>query len=134
RGLPQVDRHIENIEEGYKHGHLQDHRQTAADGIDLVVPVELDQLLIQLLAIIFVLLLKRKDLRLNHLHLLHRFITFILQRDEQHFDADRQEDDGNPIVVRVFVDEAQHVKDRLGDRLDHAPASENKPAEIDGVL
>ncbi len=96
--------------------------------------IELDQFLVQPLTIVLELRLQGQHFRLNDLHLLHGLVALVLQRHEHQLDQHGQENDRDPVVVRKFVEESQHIENRLGHRLDQPPTPKYKPAEIDRIF
>ena len=73
--------------------------------------VQLDQFLVQAFTIILEFILNSQDFRLNNLHLLHRLVAFILERNEHQLDQHGQENDRDPVIVRegIQVTNLRHV-------------------------
>ncbi len=99
-----------------------------------MIPVELDEFLVEPVPIVFELGLQGHDFGLDLLHLLHGLIALVLQRHEQSLNPEGEENDGGPVVMRKVMQEPQYGKERLGHGFDETPTSVDEPPEIDRVL
>ena len=70
-------------EHGKEYGQLDQHGQTAGEGIDLLLLVQIRHLLVQLVLVVGVLLVQLIDLGLNILHGFHALAALDVQRHEQ---------------------------------------------------
>ena len=78
-----VHRIVHDTQETEQHQHGQQHGQTAGHGIEPVFLLQLHQLFLLLLGVVFVFLLDFIHQRLEHRHLGHGFLLVDRQRKEQ---------------------------------------------------
>ena len=74
---------VHNAEETEQHQHRQQHGQAAAHRVEAVLLLELHQLLLLLLGVVFVLLLDLIHQRLKNSHLCRGFLLMDAQGEEQ---------------------------------------------------
>jgi len=98
----------EHLIQHEEHRHLHQQRKTATQGIDAVFLVELEQFLVEFLAIVLEPGLNLLHFRLELLHHHHRTRALEGQGRHDHHDHQRQQDDGNGIVPGDVVEERQH--------------------------
>jgi len=96
---------LKGVVKGDENRNLNEHGEAAAHRIDLSPFVKEHDLLLKLRLIVLVLFLEPGHLRLNLLHLLHRFHTDLGQRKEDNLDQNANDDDINPVVSRNPVGE-----------------------------
>ena len=96
-----------------KTGSCSSEREAGAQGIDLVLLVELHHLLVLALLVVLVLRLQRLDLRRERLQALHRLELLERQREQRRADHDRQRDDRD--APRQADVSWKNVEDRLED-------------------
>ena len=77
---------VHNTQEAEQHQHRQQHGQAAAHGVKAVLLLELHQLLLLFLGVIFVLLLDLIHQRLKNSHLCRGFLLMDAQGEEQQFE------------------------------------------------
>src|SRR6185295_2962530 len=96
---------------------LHHHRQAAAEWVHLVGPVELHRFPLQALRVAFVLRPQGIDLRLEHLHRLHRRHALDGQREEEDLRDHGEQDDGHTVVMRELVEAMHQPQDGYGQPL-----------------
>ena len=106
-------RDVQDPEQRDEDWELGKHREASAERVDAVLPVQLHLLFLHLLAggrvlLALVLALELPDLGLNDLHGLHRAD---LHGDQ--LDQNRQQDDVDPVVRDVPIQEGQCGPDRI---------------------
>ncbi len=95
--------------------------------IHLVGLVEGHRFLAEPCLVVLVFLAQGDHLRLELLHLLHRLVALVSQGPEDQLDQDGQDDDRDPVIVDVAVEELEDDEQRDGQPLEPV-------AEIDGVF
>ena len=124
--MTQIDRRAQRVVEPYEYWKLKHHGETPPQGIYLVTLVEIHDLSIHFLLVVFKSIPDTLHLRLQFLHLLHGDETLVCQGSEEEFDYDGKQNDINAIVAGKAVEKSQNVKQRRGD--------EGKVTEINGAV
>ena len=104
RRVPHLDGDENDLVEREEHRDLDHHRQTAGDRIDPLALEQLHLLLLLLGAIVRIELLQRGDLRLDLLHLRHRLVGAIGEREEGELDEDGDDEDRDAEIADDLVD------------------------------
>ena len=123
--MTQLNGRHQHPVQGKEKRNLNNHRQTTANGIDLVRLVHGHHLLIHLGRIVFKLLFQLGDLGLQFLHVLHRLHTLLGNRPERPFDQTGQQNNRNAVVAKISIKEVEQKEHRLGQHI--------KPAKIDDL-
>ena len=124
RRVPHLDRDEQHLVEREEHRNLHQDRQAAGQRIDLLLLVELHQRLLLLHLVVAVALADRHHLRLHRLHLRHRGVGLVGEREEHELDEDGDQQDGDAEVADVVVDPVDRVEHRLGDEVEPAPVDQ----------
>ena len=124
--LAQLDRRGEEAEHGDQDRHLDQHRNTAAHGVDARLFIKLHRRLLLFHGVLRLGILLRQfvDLGFDQTHLGHRNVTLVGQRRDHQLHQKHQDEDDDAETADVV---AQEVEDR-----NHAPAvdpSEDAPAQ-----
>ena len=98
---------VEHLVEHEEHRHLHQEGETTTQRVDVVLLVELQQLLVELLAVVLVPGLDLAHLRLELLHHHHRARALEGQRRHDDHDHERQHHDGEGVVRHEVVEERQ---------------------------
>ena len=133
RLMAHLDGGVEHLVEREEHRDLQHDRQTARRRIDLLAPIELHQLLVHPLAVLAVALLELLHLGLQRLHLAHRRVGLVGQREEQRLDQHRHHQDGQTEIADMRVEPFEQVEQRLGEEPEPAPV-DREVELVDPVL
>ena len=119
---------LEDEEEREEDRELREERQARGGRVDVVLPVELHHLLVQLLAVALVLPLDLLHLRRVPLERLHRVDLPHRQRHEQDPHDDRGADDRpGPRQADVVVEPLEHPAHGVLERLEDAGDAEDEP-------
>ena len=124
RRVPHLDRDEQHLVEREEHRHLDQDRQAAGQRIDLLLLVELHQRLLLLHLVVGVALADRGHLRLHRLHLRHRGVGLVGEREEDDLDEDGDQQDGDAEIADVVVDPVDRPEHRLGDEVEPAPVDQ----------
>src|SRR5262249_9791572 len=127
------ERHIQCIEDR----NLYDHRQATTQRVDLVGAIQRHGLLLEPLWVVFVFRSDRVYLGLQRLHGLHRGHALDRQGKEQNLGDHGQEDDRDPVITEVRVEEVHDRQDRNGQPLHRKAAVRlryREPTEIYGFI
>ena len=106
RRVAHVDGDEQHLVEREEHRDLQQDRQAAGERIDLLVLVELHHLLLLALLVVLVAFLDALHLRLQLLHLRHRLVLLVGEREEGGLHDQREDEDGDAEVADDAVDPA----------------------------
>ena len=82
RRVPHLDGDEDHLVEGEEHRNLDHHRQAAGDRIDAFLLEQRHLRLLLLGAVVGIEVLERGDLRLDLLHLRHRAVALVGEREE----------------------------------------------------
>ena len=104
-----MDRVIHNAQEAEQNQESQQHGQAAAHGVIAMLLLELHQLLLLFLRIVFVFLLDLVDQGLEYRHLSRGFLLVDRQREKQQLHDDGGDDDRHCVVADEAV---QHLHQR----------------------
>ena len=110
--------------------HLGQQGETAPERVDLVLPVELHQLGVELLPVVLVLGLEPLHLRLEALHLQHRTSALDVEWGDQRHHQDGEQHDRQPVVGDQRVEEVEDAAQRLEELLEHQASSAVVPSVI----
>ena len=124
--MTHFDGDEQHLVEREEHRDLDQHGQAARGRVDLLLLVELHQLLLHLLLVLAVLLAHLDHLGLQLLHLAHRLVGFVGEREEGRLDQHREQEDGDAEVAEPPVELIDGVEDRLG--------QEGIPAPVDSQV
>ena len=100
---------VHNAQEAEQDQHRQQHGHAAAHGVVAVLLLELHQLLLLFLGVVFVFLLDLGDQGLEHRHLSRGFLLVDRQREKQQLHDDGGDDDRHCVVADEAV---QHLHQR----------------------
>ena len=104
-----------------------------AIGIDLLAAVEIHDLLLLLHLVVFVAFAQRFHLRLQLLHLAHRLVGAVGEREEGELDEHRDDEDGDAEIADLARDEVDAFEDRLRQEPEIAPVDQQVEAVDAGV-
>src|SRR5258706_3557825 len=124
--MAQLDGSEQRAVEPDENRKLEQHRQAAPEGVHLVAPVELHDLLVQAFLVVLGLFLDPLHLRLEFLHLLHRHEALVRERREKQLDQNGEQDDVEAVARGEVMKKVQHVEQRDRDEI--------KVAEVDRAL
>ena len=120
RAVVKVLRQVaQQCKQGEQDRHLNQQRQTASHGVELVLAVELLHLLGLTLGIVGIALLDLEHLGLQHLHASRRLGRLEHKRRQQQTDDDHQDDDGQAPVDRKGLDELEQLEKDVNDPIPH---------------
>src|SRR6185369_8716751 len=94
RRVAHFDGDEQHLVEREEYRDLQRDGKATGDRVDLLLAVDLHHLLLLLLAVVRIALLQRGQLRLHRLHLRHRGVGFVGEREEQQLYQYRHQQDG----------------------------------------
>ncbi len=98
--MPHLNGDEEHLVEREEHGNLDQHRQAASlRSDDLLALVKLHHLLLEGELVILEAFLQRLQLRLHGLHLRHRGIGLVGEREEDRLDHKRDQQDGDAEIA-----------------------------------
>ena len=126
RRVPHLDRDIERLVEREEHRNLDDDRQAARHRVGADALVERHHLLVEALLVVAEALAQLRHLGLKLLHLAHRAVGFVGEREEDELDDHRQQHDREAEIADQVIEEVERQEDRLGQEIE--------PAEIDGAV
>ena len=92
----------QGVVERDEYRNLQEHGETTAEGVHLMLFVKLQHFLVHFLAVILIPFLDDFDVGLNFLHPFHRLETFVREWCENDFNDEGHKDDCPAIVVKYF--------------------------------
>ena len=124
RRVPHLDGDEQHLVEREEHRNLDRDRQTAGQRIDLLLLVERHQLLLLLGLVVGIARAQRRHLRLHRLHLRHRGIGFVGEREEGRLDQHGDDQDGDAEIADQMVEVVDHDEQRLGDEVEPAPVDQ----------
>ena len=124
RRVPHLDGDEQHLVEREEHRDLDHDRQAAGDRIDLLLLVELHQRLLLLHLVVAVALADRHHLRLHRLHLRHRGVGLVGEREEHDLDEHGDDQDGDAEIADLVVDPVHRQEQRLGDEVEPAPVDQ----------
>ena len=102
-GMPHLDRILQGIIKGDEDRNLNHHGKASAHGVDLSPLIEEHDLLLKPCLVVLIGLSEPGHLRLDLLHLLHRFEADLCQRKKDDLDQDADQNDIDPIIFRHGV-------------------------------
>ena len=121
RRLPHIDGDEQHLVEREEHRELQQHRQAARGRVDLVLRVQLHHLFLLAFAIVLVEFFDALHVGLHLLHLRHRLVALVGEREEQPLEDHGRDQNGEAEIAeqrRQPFDQPEH---RLGDEVRPAP-------------
>ena len=121
RGVAHLDGDGQHLVERIEHRDLQKDRQAPGQRIDLLPLIERHDLLLLLGRVILEALLHLFHQRLDLLHLGHRLVLLVGDREERHAHADGQQQDGDAEAADVSEDEVEEGEQRPGQEPEHPP-------------
>src|SRR5262249_3960640 len=121
RRVTHFDRDEQHFIEREEYRDLDRNRQAAGDRIDLLFLVELHHRLLLLLAIVGVALLDHGHLRLNRLHLGHRRIGLVGEREEQNFHQYGHDQDREAKIADEMEEIVKRQEHGLGNEIEPTP-------------
>ena len=124
RRVPHLDGDEQDLVEREEDRDLDQHRPAARDRIDLLLLVELHHRLLQAHAVVLEPLLQLLHLRLQLLHLGHRGIGAVGEREEDRLHDDRHGEDGEAEIAEKLVEPVDQLEHRLGDEEEPAPVDQ----------
>ena len=124
RRVPHLDGDEQHLVEREEDRDLDDDRQAAGDRIDLLLLVELHHRLLLLHLVVGEALADRHHLRLHRLHLRHRGVGLVGEREEEQLDDDGDDQDGDAEIADQAVDAVHRLEQRLGDEIEPAPVDQ----------
>ena len=124
RRVPHLDGDVEHLVEREEHRDLQQHRPAAGDRIDLLGLVELHHRLLLLHLVVRVFLADLQHLRLHLLHVRHRLVGLVGEREEDGLDDDGGGEDGEAEIAEQLVEPVDQPEHRLGDEIEPAPVDQ----------
>ena len=104
--MTQLDWRAQRVVEPYEDRKLKHHGETPPQGVDLVTLVEIHDLSIHLLLVVFKSFSDTLHLRLQLLHVLHGDETLVRKGGEEELDQDGQDNNIQAIATREAVGEA----------------------------
>ena len=126
RRVPHLDGDENDLVEREEHRNLDHHRQAAGDWIDALALEQLHLLLLLLDAIVRVEFFQRGDLRLDLLHLRHRLVGAIGEREEGELDKDSNDENGDAEIADDFVDRVDQPEHRDRDHPEPTPVDHQR--------
>ncbi len=125
RRVAHLDGDVEHLIEREEHRDLDEDRQAAGHGIGADALVERHHLLVEPRLVLAEALAQLLHLRLQRLHLAHRAVGFVGEREEQPLDAQCEQQDGEAeaagrVVEDARGEEVERQEDRLGDPIEQA--------------
>ena len=141
RRVAHLDGDEQHLVEREEHRDLHHDRQTAGERIDLLLLVELHQRLLLLHLVVAVALADRDHFRLHRLHLRHRGVGFVGEREEHDLDQHGDDQDREAEVAGEMEEPVDQFEQRLGDEIKPAPVDQKLEAieaerlvvEVDGL-
>ena len=124
RRLAHFDGDEQDLVEREEDRDLDQHRQTAGDRIDLLALEQLHLLLLLLHLVVGVFGLQFLELRLQRLHLRHRQIRLVGEREEGELDDDGDGQDREAEIADQLVEEVDQLKHRASDEVEPAPVDQ----------
>ncbi len=100
RRVPHVDGDEQHLVQREEHGNLDHHRQAAGQRVDLLLLVKLHHLLLLLDLVVLEALAHALHLRLELLHLAHRAVGGVRQREEQRLHEHGEDQDRDAEIAR----------------------------------
>ena len=133
--MAHLDGHIDHLVEREEDRNLDQHRPAAGGGIDLLPLVERHHLLLHLQPVVAGLGLDLLHFRLDLLHLCHRGVGHVGQREENRLDDDRGHQNGDAEIADQVVEPVHQLEERLGDEIEPAPVDHQVEAlDVFGIL
>ena len=114
----------QHLVEREEHRDLDRDRQAAGDRIDLLLLVQLHHRLLLLHLVVAVALADHGHFRLHRLHLRHRGVGLVGEREEQQLDQHRDDQDGDAEIADEMEEEVDGEEHRLGDEVEPAPVDQ----------
>ena len=136
RRMAHVDGDEQHLVQREEHRNLDEDRQTACQRIDLLVLVERHQLLLLAHLIVFIALANPLHVGLKLLHLRHRLVGLVGEREERQLDDDRDRQDREAEVAKQPVEPLDQPEQRLGDEVEPAPIDQQvelQDVEVIGI-
>jgi hypothetical protein len=141
RRMAHLDRDEQHLVEREEHRDLHHDRQAARERIDLLLLVQLHQRLLLLHLVVAVALADRHHLGLHRLHLRHRGVGLVGEREEQELHQHGDDQDREAEIADVAIEEVDRLEHRLGDEIEPAPVDQQLEAveaerlvvEVDGL-
>ena len=124
RRVPHFDGDEQHLVEREEHRNLDGYRQTTGQRIDLLLLVERHQLLLLLGLVVGIARAQRGHLRLHRLHLRHRGVGFVGEREEGRLDQHGDDQDRDAEIADQPVDVVDQGEQRLGDEIEPAPVDQ----------
>ena len=103
---------------------LDGYRQATGQRIDLLLLIKRHQFLLLLGLVVGIARAQRGHLRLHRLHLRHRGIGFVGEREEGRLDQHRNDQDRDAEIADQVVDVVKQGEQRLGDEVEPAPVDQ----------
>ena len=124
RRVPHLDRDEQHLVEREEHRDLHEDGQAAGGRVHLLLLVQLHHRLLLAHAIVAVAVLELHQLGLELLHLAHRHIGFVREREEHELDEERDDEDGQAEIADELEEEVERVEHRLGEEIEPAPVDQ----------
>ncbi len=131
--MPHFDGHEQDFVEREEHRDLNKHRQAARHGVDLFPFVKRHQLLLLAHLVFLVAVPDLDHIRLDLLHLGHRRIRLIGEREEDEFHKHGEEQDRHAEIAGQIGQEIQRQEERLRQEEEPAPVDRQIKA-LDAVF
>ena len=124
RRVTHLDRHIEHLVEREEDRNLDQDRPAARQRIDLLLLVELHHLLLLLHPVVRIFFADFHHLGLHLLHVGHRLVGLVGQREEDQLDDDRGREDSEAEIAEKLEQPVDEMEHRLGDEVEPAPVDQ----------
>ncbi len=135
RRVPHLDGDEQHLVEREEDGDLDQDRQAAGDRIDLLLLVELHHRLLLLHLVVGEALADGRHLGLHRLHLRHRGVRLVGEREEEDLDQQREDQDGDAEIADVAIDPVERQEHRLGEEAEIAPVDQQlETVEVERLL
>jgi hypothetical protein len=122
--MAHLDGDVEHLVEREEHRDLQQDRPAAGHRIDLLGLVELHHRLLLLHLVVRVFLADFQHFRLHLLHVRHRLVALVGEREEDRLDDDGGGEDGQAEIAEQLVERVDQPEHRLGDEVEPAPVDQ----------
>ena len=124
--MPHFDGQHQKLIQAKENRHLQEYRQTSGKRIGFFILVQLHNFLLHLWLVVFMLVLQRLHLGLDHTHLCHGRELFLRNREHEYADHKCQADNRCAETTKISEQEMQDFEEGFFD--------DAEPAPIDGII
>ena len=128
RRVPHLDGDEQHFIEREEHRDLDGDRQAAGQRIDLLFLVQRHQFLLLLGLVVGIARAQRGHLRLHRLHLGHRGVGLVGEREERRLDQHGDDQDRQAEIADQVVEIIDDDEQRLGDEVEPAPVDQEVEA------